>query len=184
MVAITRRVFSGLVHFPTNPTTSCKKTIILMNYKKNKRSAWNLVLLLNENKFIILEPPVAAHRGHPQGPLLPNWPPRRPKAPPPGPAGAASGGQNHWLFFNIAHAATKETEAQGPSPAPFETAALGDGVACAPGVDGAGMGGKKEFLHLGPYHAYRRRILTRYGVSTHLWLNVTNSLSVGKWNIH
>ena len=118
-----------------------QKTIILMNYKKNKRSAWNLILLLNGNKFIILEPPVAAHRGHPQGPLLPNWPPRRPKAPPPGPAGAASGGQNHWLFFNIAHAATKETEAQGPSPAPFERAALGDGVACAPGCRWRGDGG-------------------------------------------
>ena len=120
------------------------------NYFNELQKKRNLILLLNGNKFIILEPPVAAHRGHPQGSLLPNWPPRRPKAPSPGPAGAASGGQNHWLFFNIAHAAKKETEAQGPSPAPFERAALGDVVmACAPGVDGAGMGGKKEFLHLG-----------------------------------
>ena len=87
------------------------------------------------------ETPGAARRDHLQGPPLPNGPPGG-RRPPPVPVGAASGGQNIDYFFTFPRRGRPDSKPKAPPQLLFEGVALGDGVACAPGVDGAGEGGK------------------------------------------
>ena len=93
------------------------------------------------------ETPGAAHRGHLQGPPLPNGPPGG-RRPPPVPVGAASGGQNIDYFFTFSRRGRPASRPKATPQLLFVGVALGDGVACAPGCrwrGGRGGGMKKNF---------------------------------------